>query len=143
MGPKLFIMYINDICKVSQVFKYILFADDTNLLCCDRDLNELVRMINGGLEQLQIWFSVNRLSLKISKTNYMIFGNRRITADICVRRNKEKTNRVNCTQFLGVVIADKLNWRSHILSIRSKLSICCAIMFRASSLINKHGMHML
>ena len=30
------IMYINDICKVSQVFKYILFADDTNLLCCDR-----------------------------------------------------------------------------------------------------------
>ena len=52
LGPTLFIMYINDICKVSQVFKYILFADDTNLLCCDRDLNELVRMINGGLEQL-------------------------------------------------------------------------------------------
>ena len=66
-------------------------------------------MINGGLEQLQIWFSVNRLSLNISKTNYMIFGNRRITTDICVRINKEKINRVNCTQFLGVVIDDKLN----------------------------------
>ena len=72
-------MYINDICKVSQVFKYILFADDTYVLCCDRDLNELVRMINGGLEQLQRWFSVNRLSLNISKTNCKIFGNRRIT----------------------------------------------------------------
>ena len=109
-------MYINDICKVSQVFKYILFADDTNLLCCDRDLNELVRMINGGLEQLQTWISVNRLSLKkrlnISKTNYMIFGNRRITADICVRINKEKISRINYTQFLGVVIDDKLNWQS-------------------------------
>ena len=56
LGPKLFIMY--DICKVSQVFKYILFADDTNLLCCDRDLNELVWVINGGLKQLQTWFSV-------------------------------------------------------------------------------------
>ena len=42
-------MYINHICKVSQVFKYILFADVTNLLCCDRDLNDLVRVINGGL----------------------------------------------------------------------------------------------
>ena len=41
LGPTLFIMYINDICKVSQVFKYILFADDTNILCCDRDLNEM------------------------------------------------------------------------------------------------------
>ena len=74
LGSKLCIMYINDICKVSQVFKHILFADDTNLLCYDRDLNELVRVINGGLEQLQTCFFVNRLSLNISKTNYMIFG---------------------------------------------------------------------
>ena len=95
LGPELVIMYINDICKVSQVFRYILFAEDTNLLCCDRDLNELVRVINGGLEQLQTWFYVNRLSLNISKTNYIIFGNRRITADICYRINKEKINRVN------------------------------------------------
>ena len=143
LGPKLFILYINDICKVSQVFKYILFADDTNLLCCDKDLNKLIRMINGGLEQLETWFSVNRLSLNISKKNYMIFGNRRITADICVRINKEKINRVNSTTFLGVVIDCKLNWKSHILSVRSKLSKCCGIMYRASSLINKHGMHIL
>ena len=50
----------------------IFVADDTNLLCCDRDLNALVWMINGGLEQLQTWFSVNRLSLNVSKTNDMI-----------------------------------------------------------------------
>ena len=128
---------------MTQVFKYILFADDTNLLCCDKYINKLIRMINGGLEQLQTWFSVNRLSLNISKTNYMIFGNRRITADICVRINKEKINRVNSTTFFGVVIDCKLNWISHILSVRSKLSKCCAIMHRASSLINKHGMHIL
>ena len=125
------------------MFKYILFADDTNLLCCDRDLNELIRVINDGLEQLQTWFFVNRLIIIISKTNYLIFGNRRITADICVRINKEKINRENYTQFLGVVIDDKLNWKNHILSIRSKLSKCCAIMYRASSLINKYGMHIL
>ena len=122
LGPKLFIMYINDICKVSQVFKYILFADDTNLLCCDRDLNELVRMINVGLEQLQTWFSVNRLSLNISKRNDMIFGNRRITADICARINKDKINRANSTTCLGVVVDCKLNWNNHSLSVRSKLS---------------------
>ena len=100
-------------------------------------------MINGGLEQLQTWFSVNRLSLNISKTNYMIFGHRRKTADICVRINKEKINIINSTTFLGVVIDYKLNWKSHILSVRSKLSKCYAIMYRASSLINKHGMHIL
>ena len=50
----------------------IFVADDTNILCCNRDLNALVWMINGGLEQLQTWFSVNRLSLNVSKTNDMI-----------------------------------------------------------------------
>ena len=91
------------------MFKYILFADDTNLLCCDRYLNELVRVITGGLEQLQTCVFVNRLSFNISKTNDMIFGNRRITAYICVRITKEKINRVNDIQFVGVVIDDKLN----------------------------------
>ena len=32
LGPTLFSMYIYDICTVSQIFKFILFADDTNKL---------------------------------------------------------------------------------------------------------------
>ena len=56
LGPTLFIMYINHICRVSQVFRYILFADDTNLLCCDRDLNELVQVINGGFTTVDMVF---------------------------------------------------------------------------------------
>ena len=69
-------------------------------------------MINGGLEQLWTWFSVNRLSVNVSKTNYMIFGNRRITAYICVKINKDKISRENFTKCLGVVIDDKLNWKN-------------------------------
>ncbi len=30
LGPKLFLLYINDICKVSKIVKLVLFADDTN-----------------------------------------------------------------------------------------------------------------
>ena len=52
LGPTLFIMYINDICKVSKIFKFILFADDTNFIfCCDSDLNNIIRIrvINAEL----------------------------------------------------------------------------------------------
>ena len=31
LGPKLFILYINDLCMVSNIVKLILFADDTNI----------------------------------------------------------------------------------------------------------------
>ena len=94
-------MSINDICKVSQVFKYILFADDTNLLCCDRDLNELVRVINGGTADM---YFLNRLSHNISKTNYTIFGNRRITADICIVLKYGVTH---ATNILSLVLLQK------------------------------------
>ncbi len=41
LGPMLFILYINSICKVSKLLKTIVFADDTNLLCCGNNLEQL------------------------------------------------------------------------------------------------------
>ena len=35
LGPKLFIMYFNDIFTASKLFNYILFADDTNMFYCN------------------------------------------------------------------------------------------------------------
>ena len=36
--PKLFILYINDMVNVSKIFKFIIFAGDTNLLCTHNEL---------------------------------------------------------------------------------------------------------
>ena len=33
LGPKLFAFYVNDICNISKVLKFVLFADDTNIFC--------------------------------------------------------------------------------------------------------------
>ena len=38
LGPKLFVLYINDICNVSKLAKFILFADDTNIFCAGNNL---------------------------------------------------------------------------------------------------------
>ena len=43
---------------------------------CNNDINELIRQTNAELDKLHVWCSVNRLSLNIAKTKYMIFGNR-------------------------------------------------------------------
>ena len=45
-GPKLFILYINDLCTVSNIVKFILFADDTNVYSSGFDLKELCVNIN-------------------------------------------------------------------------------------------------
>ena len=108
LGPKLFIMYINDICNVSKVAKFILFADDTNLFYCDCDLDELIRKTNAELDKLHMWFSINRLSLNVTKTNYMMFGNRKLNTCISIKTNEQEINRVEVVNFLGILTDDKL-----------------------------------
>ena len=69
LGPILFIIYINDICNVSDVVKCVLFADDTNIFCSERNLTDLQLTLNRELGKLFVWFSVNKLSLNLSKTH--------------------------------------------------------------------------
>ena len=46
LGPILFILYINDLCDVSKCIKFILFADDTNLLCTANNIEKLQDTMN-------------------------------------------------------------------------------------------------
>ena len=64
LGPKLFILYINDICNTSSLLKFILFADDTTIFWSGSDLNELSRHMSNELVKLGIWFAINKLSLR-------------------------------------------------------------------------------
>ena len=72
LGPALFILYVNDMCNVSKSLKYILFADDTNLFYAGKDLNEVCELVSRELNILHMWFQVNKLSLNVAKTNFMI-----------------------------------------------------------------------
>ena len=73
LGPLLFLLYINDLPSVSNLFMPILFADDTNLFCNEPNLDELIEKINEELKLIYKWVNVNKLSLNIEKTNFMLF----------------------------------------------------------------------
>jgi hypothetical protein len=74
LGPLLFLLYINDIVSCSKLLYFILFADDTNLLCSNTNIDKLIETINIELTNLSSWFKANKLSLNIKKTNYILFG---------------------------------------------------------------------
>ena len=55
LGPVLFLIYINDICNVSNLLKLLLFADDTNIFCSSTSLHDLQDTINRELDNHYIW----------------------------------------------------------------------------------------
>ena len=46
LGPKLFILYVNNICNISKIVKFVLFADDTNIFCSGHDVGSVSRADN-------------------------------------------------------------------------------------------------
>ena len=91
LGPLLFLTYINDLPNVSQNLKYFLFADDTNSYYESDNLRNLERTINNDLKQLSLWLKVNRLSLNIEKTNFVIFhsSQRNLAHNITLKLGKK------------------------------------------------------
>ena len=63
---------------------HVLFADDTSIFCSERNLTDLqlTLKLNRELGKLFVWFSVNKLSLNLSKMNYILFRNRSADTDL-------------------------------------------------------------
>ena len=55
-------------------------------------------MINGVLAKLAKWFAVNKLTLNLSKTNYMVFRNRPPDNEINLFINNQQITRVHITK---------------------------------------------
>lgn len=107
-----------------------MFADDTNIFISGSNLDNLTSMANSELKEISSWFSANLLSLNIEKTNYILFGNKKL-ANIPVSINNETIKRVYETKFLGVIIQANLKWDTHIGLLQNKISKSIGIMSKA------------
>ena len=98
-----------NICEVSKTVNTVLFADDTNLLCCGDNLEQLLDTIEKELNRIKIWFDENKLTLNLSKTKFIIFGNRPTNTEKKLMINGIELERVSEIKFLGVLIDNKLS----------------------------------
>ena len=72
LGPLLFLIYINDLAKCTNLFT-LLFADDTSFIIQEKNINEKIKILNIELKKISYWFRTNELSLHPDKTKFMIF----------------------------------------------------------------------
>ena len=133
LGPLLFIIYMNDIVYSSTKMSFYMFADDTNLIISDSNLQRLITTINIELSHISSWFKANKLSLNIKKTNYIIFKNKhsnRKYENINISIDNNEIERVSNTKFLGVFVDECLTWSVHNNYVVNIVSKYTGILYR-------------
>ena len=123
VGPLFFLLYINDIAASSEKLSFYLFADDTTILCSDKNIDTLEQTLNDELVHVSNWLIANKLSLNVKKSNVLLFRTKNSTG---IRKINIKINGIDVEEklyakYLGVLIDNKLSYTEHINHVNSKL----------------------
>ena len=114
-GPLFFILYINDLPKVSKLTVPLLFANDTNIFFSHSNPNYLENVLNNELLNIDVWLRCNKLSINVQKTNYVIFrpSRRKTNHSFSLSFGGQPISQSNVTKFLGIYL-DHLTRKYHI-----------------------------
>ncbi len=117
LGPHLFIIYINDIANSSNIFNFIIYADDTTLsttleiVIQDTNNIDIETGLNMELEGINDWLKLNKLSLSIDKCKYMISHTPQKVDPFKLIIDDTTIKRVFEFNFLGLTINENLHWK--------------------------------
>ena len=126
LGPLLFLLYINDLPNCLHFSQPRMYADDTSLTFASADVHDVNDCLNYDLNKVYTWLSVNKLTLNLTKTEFMLIASRQKLSNLSdcpsLTINNMTVEQVASTKSLGVCIDQTLNWESHIENICKKIA---------------------
>ena len=138
LGPLLFLIYINDLFKVSNL-TVRLFADDAILTLSDEDEKNLQHIMNDQLTKIDDWLKSNQLTINYNKTNFMIFTRKKkISSPLSIRIGQNVINHKTNMKYLGVVIDEKMSWKNRVNYLCSKLAKGCWAISKPRNYVDLH-----
>ena len=118
-----------------------MYADDTSLTLkfASVDLKHIDDCLNYDLNRVYTWLSANRLTLNLTKTEFMLVASRQKLSTFpetpSFSINDHLVKQVSSTKSLGVHIDQNLNRECHILSICKKIAAALGAIKRIRHLI--------
>ena len=77
--------------------------------------------MNKELMKLYEWLCINRLSLNISKTNFVVFhAKNKPKSPVTILINNKAIDEVEEVKYLGIIIDSKMTFKNHINELKKK-----------------------
>ena len=91
---------------------------------CHKSLVCLEKIINTQLAHVETWLNTNKLSLNISKSNFVLFypPQRKVNDPIKLYVNNTLLEEKNHVKYLGIMMDNNLNWKNHTIYIAKKIT---------------------
>jgi hypothetical protein len=137
LGPVLFSLYINIMGSI-----IVLFADDTNILVTDENINNLQYKLKNVTTELQTWFTLNNLVVNIEKTLAMFFHtthNKKPLLPHVIFEGRDIPHNTE-TKFLGIYINENMKWNNNIKYLSSKLNTSYCMISSLKNVTSSHVM---
>ena len=103
-----------------------MYADDTHLTYASNKIHNIQTSLNEDLENVQNWLRTKKLTLIMTKTEFMLIGSRQrlsiVTVSPSIAINDFRVTQVATAKSLGATIDDNLDWGSHIYGENNKAS---------------------
>ena len=93
--------------------------------------------MNEEMIKISAWLKIDKLSLNIDKTHFMLFkGKRKIRKGIEIKIDNRMINQVSETKFLGIYIDENLSWKSHIQNITQNVARATGILYKVRQILD-------
>ena len=108
----MFLIFVNDLHKVTKYLGPIIFTDDTNLFYFHKNIKTLFQIVNSELKLVSEWFLANKLSLN-TKRKYVLFHKVTMFGSLSLQLltmtfNNIEIKRENSVKFVDVIINENL-----------------------------------
>ena len=95
----------------------------------------LETQINSELNGIKLWLRASKLSLNVSKTEFMVISSRQKLQSlndktININANDIKINQTIHSKALGLSTDENLTWKEHIRAIQKRIASCIGVLKR-------------
>jgi len=63
-----------------------MYADDTSITFASNNVEEINECINSDLEEIRVWLPANKLTLNMTKTEFLLIGSRQRLSNLTESR---------------------------------------------------------
>ena len=129
---------VNDFNCCSYIIDFNLFAVDSNLFYENKSIISLETQLNLELLKVNNWVCANKLSLNISKSNFVIFHlpQKQLSYFVHLFVNNTDIKQERSIKYLWIIIDSNLSWKDHIQYLIKKLKRNVGLLSKIRYFVN-------